>query len=299
MSRRIRCLVLTPVGPKSNPDYVKDTIHSFLRYMPPDESVMLLLDDTHSESLRQHLMPYENVSLLSTENLLQAKESERKTSGRLFVKQMLALNIFTHQYDWECLMRLDDDALIIGQAPHNNALAIFKARDDIGMLGAYLRRGDGSNKEDAMFRKGRQLIKQVFSREGLRNLEMTRTLAGLIARAKKNSYRLGDMCTGGAFFMSRNAYDIIQARSCGRLESLQSCCLDHDLLFALHMAAAGFKFMDFSDPDQVMAINWRGLPMPLEELVRRGKKVVHPVKEPDNPLHERDVRSFFRQRRNT
>ena len=60
---------------------------------------------------------------------------------------------------------------------------------------------------------------------------------------------------------------------------------------------SGFKLADFSRPQDVMAINWRGLPMPLDELVRHQKKVIHPVKDVDRPEHEREVRSFFKQLR--
>ena len=48
-----------------------------------------------------------------------------------------------------------------------------------------------------------------------------------------------------------------------------------------------------------MAINWCGLPMPLDELVQRGKKIVHPVKELSDPEHEANVRAFFRTQRET
>ena len=46
-----------------------------------------------------------------------------------------------------------------------------------------------------------------------------------------------------------------------------------------------------------MAINWRGLPMPREELVERGKELVHPVKDPDDPTFEPEVRRHVRERR--
>jgi hypothetical protein len=37
--------------------------------------------------------------------------------------------------------------------------------------------------------------------------------------------------------------------------------------------------------------------MPLAELVRHHKKVIHPVKDVDRAEHEREVRSFFKELR--
>ncbi len=44
--------------------------------------------------------------------------------------------------------------------------------------------------------------------------------------------------------------------------------------------------------DDVLAINWRRLPMPLETLVSRNKKIVHPVKDDDLTV-EPTVRAYF------
>jgi hypothetical protein len=50
--------------------------------------------------------------------------------------------------------------------------------------------------------------------------------------------------------------------------------------------------LDIDDP---MAVNGRGLPMPLEELIRTGKKIVHPVKDPQDPSREKKLRRFFKE----
>jgi hypothetical protein len=165
------------------------------------------------------------------------------------------------------------------------------------MLGAYRIRGDGSNKEKAMAQKGRLLIRQILSIRGSRGLARSIYLARLTFRAMRHGYRLGDMCTGGAFFMSGPAYGAVVRLIESNTDLFRDCRLDDDLLFAVHVAATGHKLEDFSRPDQILAINWRGLPMPMEELVARRKKIVHPVKEPNDPAHEIVVRNFFSARR--
>jgi hypothetical protein len=287
-----------PVGPNSTPEHVRDTVDSFRHYMAPDETALLVLDDTGGDAVAERLPDTHNVIRLVADDLLPGQESLRPTTfGLLFAKQAAALESVADAYDWRCLMRLDDDALLLGPNPHHDALTCFERWEDVGMLGAYLRRGDGTDKQAAMAQKGRKLLGEVFSRELFRHPRKSRLLVRLVVAAKRNGYRLGDMCTGGSFFLSRRAYDSFRELWRGDALSFRFSSLEDDLLFALHTAAGGFRLADFPAKSDIMAINWRGLPMPLEELVERGKKVVHPVKDPDDPTFEPEVRRYFRERR--
>jgi hypothetical protein len=294
VTTKIKCLVLIPVGPRSTLACVQDTVDSVLHYTRPGESITLILDDSRSDTLSRGLARRDGLVLMKAASLSPQAGGDVNTFGQLFVKQMLALDEATRHYDWDCLLRLDDDALILGPSPYDDALDYFARNPGVGMLGAYKRRGDGSNKEAAMALKGKLLLKQVFSRSSLSKRGRSFYLLSLIAKAKYHGYRLGDMCTGGALFISRQAYDRGVRYSRGRYATFTDSFLDDDLLFSLHTAATGLKIADFSDREHPMAINWRGLPMPVEELIRRGKKIVHPVKNPEDPLHEINVRRFFR-----
>ncbi|MCF8095712.1 MAG: hypothetical protein K9J79_10175 [Desulfobacteraceae bacterium] len=297
MPSKIKCMVITPVGPRSKLESVRDTVESFLYYMPQEESAMLLLDDSESGVLEGNFSDHYNIRVLRAKDIFHTEKKGHSTRGVLFVKQIIALKIVTQEYDWDCLLRLDDDALITGWAPHRDALDIMVNKPEIGMLGAYCRRGDGSSKEAALAKQGRRIVRQIFSRTGMLHPRMTMLLLKLILKSKLKGYRLGHMCTGGAFFLSRAAYNTFISVLKNNVDFLQYSFLADDLLFALNVAAGGYKFEDFSDKEHVMAINWRGLPMPLEELVLRRKKVLHPVKDPEDPNHEKHVRAFFAQYR--
>ncbi len=65
---------------------------------------------------------------------------------------------------------------------------------------------------------------------------------------------------------------------------------------ALLCGAGGYRLADMQAERDSLAINWRGLPMPLEALVSANKKIVHPVKS-DDPTTEAQVRAYFRRRR--
>jgi len=69
-----------------------------------------------------------------------------------------------------------------------------------------------------------------------------------------------------------------------------------DALLALLCCAAGYRLSDPPEDQDPLAVNWRGLPMSVEALVSREKKIVHPVKE-DDPSVEPSVRAYFRKRR--
>lgn len=296
MAASIDTLVFTPVGPKSKPDYVIDTVESFLHYFNQASSALLIVNDTGRQDIHEFLPKRENLVIYDAPPRTEAPGAHN-TRGNSFANQIEALRHVSRLFDWKCALRLDDDALIIGPRPDVDALLAFEAGERIGMLGAYLFRGDGTNKEPAMAEKGRQLLRRIFSPEGARNLHAWQHLLKLAFRSLIHGHSLGHMCTGGAFFMSRAAYDEMCGLFGDELDIFRGLPLEDDFLFSLHCGAAGYKLRDFSRQEDVMAINFRGLPMSLEELLRHHKKVVHPVKDLERPEHEREVRAFFKQLR--
>lgn len=293
----IDCLVLTPVGPRSRPSYVADTIASFRYYMPESSTAMLVVDDSRTPAMQRAIPEFANVHWLTATDLVPTSGADHNTRGILLLKQLRALEVISRDLDWRCLLRLDDDALFIGPSPHHDALTYFAEHPAIGMLGAYLRRGDGSDKRPSLAKQRRRLLRQILSADGLKRPRMSWFLARLLVRAASRGYTLGHMCTGGALFLSRAAYQGFQPLWQHGGALLRGSRLADDLLLAVLTGAAGFGLADFSDADQIMAINWRRLPMPLDELVRRKKKLVHPVKDPADPALEAAVRAFFRELR--
>jgi len=296
MIENLDIVVMIPIGPKYNQDYGNDTIASINYYLHGSAYIILLVNDSGDPDFHRNMGQGSNVVIYDVA-ADQRRDQRRITFGQLFAKQMAALKQLTKKYNWQCLLRMDDDSLVIGPNPQAEALAAFAADPRIGMLGAYRYRGDGSNKEKAMARKGRLLVLHTLSIIGFRGVARSVYLAQLIFRALRHGYRLGDMCTGGGLFISRAAYDDMAQLYDSKYDLFTDCKLDDDLLFALHVAASGRVLEDFSGHDQIMAINWRGLPVSLVESVVRHKKVIHPVKEPGNPDHEPMVRLFFSQLR--
>lgn len=315
--KMIDCLVLTPVGPNCDVDNVIDTINSFIYYMANSNCIMAIMDDTRADILSKHFPEHPSLRIITAqqsnkplENIrpnflgrlkraitfLSSEPTIRNTRGQLFVKQMRCISELSEEFDWRCVLRLDDDALIIGPDPQNDALRAFDSNPELGMLGAYLRRGDGSDKQAAMKVKAGWIKKQLRDAERYGQDVLLSTLQKSLTAAKSNGYISAHMCTGGAFFISRGALDGFNLKE-RELKSLDDSFLDDDLLYSLLTVSAGYQMKDFSDQSDIMAINWRGLPMPLIQLAALGKKVVHPVKDVHDASLEKQVRAFFLARR--
>ena len=296
MTIHIDALIIMPVGPNSRYEFINDTIESIIHYIDEGRFALLIVNDSGKDDFHQSIRPTTNTIIYDVPANLPGTQ-QRNTLGNLFAKQTRALMKASDHYDWKCVLRLDDDALITGPNPQDDALAEFNAHPRIGMLGAYHFRGDGTNKDQAMAEKGRVLLRTITKPRGAKRFARSLFLAHAALRAKFFGYKMGDMCTGGSLFISRKACDHIIATTSKKLELFEDCKLDDDLLLSLFVSSGAMKLGDFSKRDQIMAINWRGLPMPLEELVARQKKVLHPVKDPQDPQMEIEVRAFFRAQR--
>jgi hypothetical protein len=60
--------------------------------------------------------------------------------------------------------------------------------------------------------------------------------------------------------------------------------------------SVGMELSDFATGSYPMALRWRGLPCSPEELLARGKKVIHSTKFYKD-MKEEDIRAFFRKSR--
>ena len=290
----VQCVVLIPAGPDAALEYLIDTIESVNHHTGVPNCIVVVLDDSRRDTFACVADRFPNVVVLRTPDYHEGARSS--TRGSLFGKQVHALKWLIEHYRFDVLLRMDTDAIMIGDAPHEDVLAFLKTQPTVGMVGAFTRRGDGSDKRPAMMSKGRELSKEVRLRFGFKNLALATTLRRLVRRAEAHGYRKGDMCTGGAYFMSSAAIRAMEEQGLFDLESLGHSHLMDDALTALLCCAAGYRLSDMPENRDILAINWRGMPMAPEMLVSRGKKIVHPIKD-DDPTVEPTVRAYFQRLR--
>ena len=75
-------------------------------------------------------------------------------------------------------------------------------------------------------------------------------------------------------------------------KAVKYCGLGDDHIYGFMSAYLGFKQVDFAPDPLPLGLSGKGLPDTPENLIRRGKKIVHSVKPGDIK-----VRQYFRQRR--
>ena len=289
-----RCIVLIPAGPDTVGEYLNDTIESAIHYIGSSNCTVAVIDDSREDRFAYVSNVFRNAVVMKAIDCDEGKTS--KTRGSLLAKQLHTLKCLRRQYRFEILLRMDTDALVIGHAPDEDALRFVASHPDVGMIGAFKRRGDGSDKTPAMAAKGRELAEEMRLRHGLKHFRLVRTLRRLVRHAEGHGYTRGDMCTGGAFFMTPAAIAAMEGQGLLDLDVLRHSKMADDLLLALLCCAAGYRLSDLPEGTDVLAINWRRFPMPVETLVSKNKKILHPVKGDDLTV-EPMVRAYFRQRR--
>jgi len=290
----VRCLVLIPAGPDTVLEYLADTIESVNHHVGVASCTVVVLDDSRQGTCLGIADRFPNAVPIKAPDYHDG--TRNSTRGSLFGKQIHALKWVMERYCFDIFLRMDTDAIMIGDAPHEDVLAFLQQRPEVGMVGAFTRRGDGSDKTPAMMSKGRELTREARLRLGWKRLMLATTLRRLLRQAEAHGYTRGDMCTGGAYFLSPSALLAMQAHGFFNLKILERSSMHDDALMALLCSAAGYRLSDLPEDRDVLAINWRGMPMPPDVLVSRNKKIVHPIKD-DDPTAEPAVRAYFRSRR--
>jgi len=197
---------------------------------------------------------------------------------------------------FDVAVKMDDDALVCGDDPHIAAIDYFNTYPEIGLLGAFTIRGDGSSKHKAMAKKGKAITRILRMERFANRVRVTKRfseavreiLLGLSLRyldheaSKQSAYTRGDTCTGGCYFLSRGLLDRIKRRTFS-LRPLAYCDEPgEDTLMALICYSLGLTVADYPNSGSKIAINWRGLPASPETLVNSDITIVHPVKgDPD------------------
>lgn len=315
--RPVECAILIPAGPDTSVGFLADTIASVHHYIGRAASHVVIVDDSRDGRFRDLRHEGFGVTVIDAPDCREgaAAVSQR---GSLFTKQAAGLRWLMKHVRFEALLKMDSDALVTGPAPHHDAIALWGSRSNVGVIGALTRRGDGTDKADAMARKGRQLSGELRGR-GLRwsgtvvgalqdprhtvtgilnRLRWMGTLHRMVREAERRGYVRGATCTGGAYFVNPRLLRAMEDHgflepACTDLVALSG--LSEDSLVGLIAHACGFCLSDPSPDRDALAINWRGMPMAPDEVVRRGKKIVHPIK--DDRHAEAEVRAFFASRR--
>lgn len=294
------CLVLILVGPDLPAEFVQDTLDSVAAFMPAEACAVCILDsndDRRFEGFRAGDLP---TFYVHASEVYEFPASSRVWAP-LWLKQIRTLLLMRERFDFDIALRLDTDAVLTGPSPHLDVLDFIGDGFDIGMVGAFSRQGDGSSKAFGTHEVGAQLASELWPQEtgeDGRTVEASAVAVPLLRLyevAQQNGYALGYNCTGGAFFMTRQLVDRWAEMELQKLTDIRFARAADDWLFGLAAYAAGLRLSD--GPGEVIAVNYRGLPAPPDEVRERGVKIYHPVKLVDDPGAQAEIRASLRRLR--
>jgi hypothetical protein len=275
--------VVVPAGPA---DDVGDTISSVLHFTTRPR-LIVVVDDT-GRDVRVDLE-----ALSPDVHVIRASTRAPGGFGGLWVKVAAGYQHALTNFEFEVLLRLDADALVIGPGIAETAAERFAEDSRVGMLGSYRVEADGHARSWA---DAAGALSHECGLRGMDRPHMRRILRALRAAATAHGYLPGEHALGGAYLLSALAVRTIAEHGWLELLPLRQSRLGEDHLFALITVAAGFHIADFGGPADPLALKWRGLPAAPQELLTRRKLITHSVRSWES-LDEREIRAIFAEAR--
>jgi hypothetical protein len=268
-----------PVGPNAPVHDVQDTLDSVAYYLP--EAQIVITDNSDQGLGEQAAESRPKCTVIRT--------SEPKGAwGALWVNQSKGIRYALDNLSFDILLKLDDDALVVGHGLGAKAREIFDRHPKVAILGAYQYDWDGSvrNIEPAAYMLHREL--GVIGLLNPRKRKQWLPLRRLYAQAKQHGYVDGEHCFGASAVFRKDFLQ--QLHPLLGEETFASSRLGEDQLFGLMAKADGWSMHDFATGDMPLALAWRGMPCEPDDLPA-SKLLIHSVR--GRP----DVREYFRQRR--
>lgn len=277
-------VILMPIGPNSSIANIQDTINSISAFSTQN-SVLVLVDETRSGLKKSQLSDHMAISICRAD-----PATGYSVRGRLYTNLSKAIRTVVENYNFDVLLRMDDDALMIGEGAQSDAAKAFALDPSIGALGSFRQTCLGYRRD---FRPAARRLAFESSWLGMmKSPRLARRLRQIRKIALTNGYEPGEHSLGAACFYSHAA--LVAMLDAGFLgcKDLSTTSLCDDQLFGLLVVAAGFRSSDFARAGEPLGLTWQGLPASPSKLVQMNKKIVHSVKS-HNGRDEANLRADF------
>jgi hypothetical protein len=285
MAARIRIAVIVPAGPR---DDVLDTLASVVHYTDRSR-VIVVIDDT--AGARGGLSGIRDLS--PDIAVLPPPPRAPGGLGGLWVKIASGYRWLLERYEPQTILRLDADALLIGQGLESCAEAAFRDRPAVGLLGSY-RTDPAGEQRDWSWAASRLGVETGL--RGWRHPARRSQLRQFLTAARAHGYQDGENVLGGAYLHSYQAAQHIQASGWFDRPELATSRLGEDHIMSLITRAAGFGLAELGGPQGPLAVKWKGLSAHPADLLASRKLVVHSVRSWPG-LSEAEIRRTFQQAR--
>lgn len=267
---QIRCVVLIPVGPRTAVRHLSDTILSVIRFVRSEFRIVLI--DNTTDGLRLDDLPNSDAIEIVR---IQGSE-DYSVFGRLYIQSSHAIEHVLDTWPFDLMLRLDDDALLIGSGAEEEAMDVFKANPGVGLLGSYRVTCMGATRDFGPCARRLWLEMSMFGR--MIDPSRWRSLREIYSFAAIHGYEAGEHCLGAASFYRREVLAAMRDNGFLSRTDLMTTRLCDDQLFGMLVKAAGYQIMDFAGPGRPLGLAWKGLPASPQMLLAIGKKIVHSVK---------------------
>jgi hypothetical protein len=189
----------------------------------------------------------------------------------------------TH-YDFNVLLKIDTDAMLLRPGVFEAAERAFAADGRLGMAGSYLAdtRGESERHRYAW-------LVPILEAEAKRD----RVFGEALAAAKANGYADGEHVQGGVYVVSRAALTAIDERGYLRWRPRRRVLLYDDMVMSIFVRAAGFSLGELTDPHPTIRSAPNSLPLTLEEIAAERPAAVHTLKRGLDGEGQDEVRAFL------
>lgn len=264
-------LIYVPVGPGTRFEFLLDTLRSIERFADPLHRLLLVDDSAEGLGARaKEAIPEIDVLVLREPG----SDAVYDVEGGLFVMVARAVRYATATYSFQALMRIDTDALMCNPGADTRAIELLGSDARLGMIGSFRTRCDGHNRA-ADFPGTGKFVKE---NECSPDEELAGVMRSLLSEACANGYEYGEHVIAPGSIMSRAACEALCAHPLYGDERFGKAWLCDDQIHAMFIRAVGLELGDFACDDHPLGVWWLHIQWSPEELVRRGKSVVHSVR---------------------
>jgi GT2 family glycosyltransferase len=289
MKSDITATIVIPCGPAT--ESILDTAESIEHYCPEPHNVVFVDDHTTDGT-------YETLLSAKRHNWHILRNSRTNGIYRLTHSLCEGFRYVLSNLSCHCILRLDQDALLIRSGVITDALKYISDNPSVGLFGVY--DTDYSRPRDFTFHRKTIRRETMYWRK---ILGLQPFWAKFLRPAEANGYSPGENVFGGAYFITRSCLTAIEQIGGLDVPYRWHSRLMEDVYFSMVTVAAGYKLGHFAAPNGPLCLEWRGLPYPAELMWQKGYKVVHSVdKGPNTTSAENSgytAREVFRNIRET
>jgi hypothetical protein len=287
MKKQYDVIVVMPLGPGSEKDFITDSLKSVEFYMSCSYKI-ILLDNSQKNT------GYTIQADFPEADVVIANKAKGKMGGQ-YVNLCYAFKYAIDKYDFKLLLRMDDDALITGADPQLQAMQILDSNPNAGMIGWHIKgryaKDCFGNTHDNIYCRN-TLIAGAYTWKFIKRPLVNYTLRGLLEKAFRNGYELGENIQGGAYFITYKCIQKMDEAGLLPVQRLKNAILCEDHIFSLVTKVVGMDLCDLSAVGQPFGMAWRGLPVAPEKIYAEKKKIIHSVRFWAD-MKEHQVREYF------